>query len=147
VDRLINASPTALYRALTDGQAVGLWRAPEGMRCTVHTFDAHQGGEFRISLTYDDESRPGKSAGNVDTYQGYFRELVPDRRIVEVIEFETSDQEFKGEMTITTTLEAVGGGTKLVAAFEGLPDGVSLDDNATGTAKSLSKLAKLVEGT
>jgi hypothetical protein len=50
-------------------------------------------------------------------------------------------------MTITTTLEAIGGGTKLVAAFEGLPDGVSLDDNATGTAMSLSKLAKLVEGT
>ena len=95
---------------------------------------------------YDDESRAGKSGGNVDTYQGYFRELVPDCRIVEVIEFETTDPELKGEMTITTSLEAVGGRTKLVVAFEGLPEGVSLDDNATGTAMSLSKLAKLVEG-
>lgn len=68
VDRFINASPTAVYRALTDGQAVGLWRAPDGMACTVHAFDARQGGEFRISLTYDDESRAGKSVGNVDTY-------------------------------------------------------------------------------
>jgi uncharacterized protein YndB with AHSA1/START domain len=143
---LINASPTVVYRALTDGQAVGVWRAPEGMTCTVHTFDARRGGVFRISLTYDDESRAGKSVGNVDTYQGYFRELVPDRRIIEVIEFETSDPELKGEMTITTSLEAVGGRTKLVVAFEGLPEGVSLDDNATGTAMSLSKLAKLVEG-
>jgi len=146
VDRFINGSPTAVYRALTDGQAVGLWRAPDGMACTVHIFDARHGGEFRISLTYDDESRAGKSVGNVDTYQGYFRELVPDCRIVEVIEFATTDPELKGEMTITTSLEAVGGRTKLVVAFEGLPEGVSLDDNATGTAMSLSKLAKLVEG-
>ena len=146
MDRFVNASPTAVYRALTDGQTVGLWRAPDGMTCTVHTFDTRRGGEFRISLTYDDESRAGKSVGNVDTYQGYFRELVPDRRIVEVIGFETSDPELMGEMTITTSLEAVGGRTKVVVAFEGLPEGVPLDDNATGTAMSLSKLAKLVEG-
>jgi uncharacterized protein YndB with AHSA1/START domain len=145
LDRFVDASPTAVYRVLTDRRAVGLWKAPDGMACTVHTFDARQGGEFRISLTYDDASRAGKSVGNVDTYQGYFRELVPDRRVVEVIEFETSDPEFKGEMTVTTSLEALGVGTKLVVAFEGLPEGVPLDDNATGTAMSLSKLAKLVE--
>jgi uncharacterized protein YndB with AHSA1/START domain len=145
VDRFFDASPAAIYRVLTDRQAVGLWRAPDGMTCTVHTFDVRQGGEFRISLTYDDESRAGKSLGNVDTYHGFFRELVPDRRIVEVVEFETSDPELEGEMTITTSLEAQGGRTKVVVAFEGLPEGVSLDDNATGTATSLSKLAKLVE--
>ena len=115
------------------------------MTCTVHSFDPREGGVFRISLTYDDESRAGKSGGNVDTYQGYFRELLPNRRIVEVIEFDTSDPELKGEMTITTSLEDVGDTTKVVVAFEGLPEGVSLDDNGTGTAMSLSKLAKLVE--
>jgi uncharacterized protein YndB with AHSA1/START domain len=145
VDKLINASPSAVYRALTDGQAVGLWRAPEGMTCTVHTFDPREGGVFRISLTYDDEARAGKSTENVDTYQGYFRELIPNRRVVEVIDFETSDPEMKGEMTITTSLKDVGGGTELVVVFEGIPEVVSLDDNATGTAMSLSKLAKLVE--
>ncbi len=72
--------------------------------------------------------------------------MVPDRRIVEVIEFETAEPELKGEMTITTSLDVVGGMTKLVVAFDGLPAGVSLDDNATGTAMSLSKLAELVEG-
>ena len=115
------------------------------MTCTVHSFDPREGGPFRISLTYDDESRAGKSAGNVDTYQGYFRELLPDRRIVEVIEFDTSNSELQGEMTITTSLEDGGDATKVVVAFEGLPEGVSLDDNATGTAISLAKLAKLVE--
>jgi uncharacterized protein YndB with AHSA1/START domain len=146
VHRLIRASPTAVYRALIDGQVVSLWSAPDGMTCRVHSLDPREGGAFRISLTYDDESRAGKSAENVDTYQGYFRELVTDRRIVEVIEFDTSDPELKGEMVITTSLEDVGDTTKVVVAFEGLPEGVSLVDNATGTASSLSKLAKLVEG-
>ncbi len=40
------------------------------MRCTVHSFDARQGGMLRISLMYEDDSRSGKSAGNADTYQG-----------------------------------------------------------------------------
>jgi uncharacterized protein YndB with AHSA1/START domain len=141
----INAPPSAVYRAHTDGHIVGLWRAPEGMTCTVHTFDPREGGVFRISLTYDDGTRVGKSTGNVDTYQGYFRELIPDHRVVEVIEFETSDPELKGEMTITTGPKDVGGGTEIIVVFEGLPEVISLDDNATGTALSLSKLAKLVE--
>jgi len=145
VDKLINASPAAVYRALTDGQVVGLWRAPEGMTCTVHTFDPREGDVFRISLTYDDEARAGKSTENVDTFQGYFRELIPERLVVEVVEFETSDPELKGEMTITTSLKDVGGVTELVVVFEGIPEVVSLDDNATGTAMSLSNLAKLVE--
>jgi uncharacterized protein YndB with AHSA1/START domain len=115
------------------------------MTATVHTFDPRQGGVFRISLSYDDESRTGKTAGNVDTYHGYFRELVPDRRVVEVIEFETSDPELRSEMTITTSLEEAGGGTEVLVVFDGLPDGVSHQDNATGTAMSLSNLARLVE--
>jgi uncharacterized protein YndB with AHSA1/START domain len=145
VSRQLYASPAAVYRALTDGEAVSRWRAPDGMTATVHTFDPREGGAFRISLSYDDESRTGKTIGNVDTYHGYFQELVPDRRVVEVIEFETSDPELKSEMTITTTLEDVGGQTEVLVTFDGLPDGVSHDDNATGTAMALSNLARLVE--
>ena len=115
------------------------------MTATVHTVDPHEGGAFRISLSYDDESRTGKTAGNVDTYHGYFRELVPDRRVVEVIEFESADPELKTEMAITTTLEDVGGQTEVLVTFDGLPDGVSHEDNATGTAMALSNLARLVE--
>jgi len=145
VARRINALPAAIYRALTDRQAVTHWRAPDGMTADVHDFEPWEGGKFRISLSYDDESRSGKTAENVDTYYGYFRELVPDRRVVEVIQFESSDPEQKGEMTVTTTLEAVDGQTAVTITFEGLPDGVSREDNATGTAMSLSHLAKLVE--
>jgi uncharacterized protein YndB with AHSA1/START domain len=145
VARQIDASPSDVYRTLIDGAAVSRWRAPDGMTATVHSFDPREGGTLRISLSYEDESRTGKTTGNVDTYHGYFRELVPDRRVVEVIEFETSDPDLRSEITITTSLEGVGGQTKVVVNFDGLPDGVSHEDNATGTAMSLLNLARLVE--
>jgi hypothetical protein len=106
---------------------------------TVRSFHPREGGVSPISITDDDDSGAGKSAGNVDADQGYFRELLPDRGIVEVIEVDTSDSDLKGAMTITTSREEVGDTSKVVAAFDGLPEGVSLDDYTTGTAMSLSK--------
>lgn len=57
VSRRIDAPPAAAYNALTDSRAVSHWRAPDGMTAAVHTFDAREGGAFRISLTYVDASR------------------------------------------------------------------------------------------
>lgn len=74
------------------------------MTSHVHEFDASEGGSFRISLTYDEPSRTGKTAAHTDTYHGHFRKLVPNKQVVEVLEFETTDPGLRGEMTITTTL-------------------------------------------
>ena len=145
VHRRIGASVSDVYRALIDPEAVARWRAPDGMTAEVHEFDPRIGGVFRISLSYVDVGRSGKRQANVDTYHGFFRELVPGRRVVEVIEFESPDPTLADSMTVTTTLEAVDGQTDVVVTFEGLPDGVSLEDNATGTAMSLANLARLVE--
>jgi hypothetical protein len=41
------------------------------------------------------------------------------------------------------TLRSVGSGKDIFVVYEGIPEVVSLDDDATGTAASLSKLAKL----
>ena len=143
--RRINASPASVYRALIDARAVEKWRVPDGMSSNVHTFDAREGGGFRISLTYEDPSRAGKTAGHTDTYHGYFQRLVPNRQVVEVVEFETTDFEMLGEMTITTTLEDIEGCTEVSVVYGGLPEGVSEADNEAGTAMALSKLAALVE--
>ncbi len=47
--------------------------------------------------------------------------------------------------TVTTTLVDVDGGTDVVVVHEGLPRGVSVADNETGTRMSLDNLATLVE--
>jgi uncharacterized protein YndB with AHSA1/START domain len=145
VTQRVQAPRAAIYRALLDPQAVESWRVPEGMRCVVHEFAAHEGGHFRVSLTYDDPAVAGKSSGHTDTYHGHFARLIPDEQVVEVLEFETEDPLLRGEMTVTTTLTDADEETEVTIAYDKLPSGVSAADNQLGTQMALRKLAALVE--
>ncbi|GGV42075.1 hypothetical protein GCM10010277_31230 [Streptomyces longisporoflavus] len=143
----VDAPRTAVYRALLNAEAIARWRVPDGMSSRVHTFDAREGGRFRVSLTYDEPTGTGKSASHTDTYSGHFAELVPDERVVEVLAFETADPGLGGTMTMTTTLtDAAGGGTDVRIVHEGIPDSVPAADNETGTRMALANLARYVEG-
>jgi uncharacterized protein YndB with AHSA1/START domain len=146
IRRRILASRAAVYRALLDPDDIPRWRVPPGMTCLVHAFDAREGGAFRVSLTYDLPTDSGKTSAQTDTYHGRFVRLVPGEEVVESLEFETANPAMQGEMTITTTLLDVVGGTELVAVHEGLPPGVKPEDNELGWNQSLDRLATLVEG-
>lgn len=141
----VNAPRERVYRALLDADAVAKWRVPAGMSCQVHEFDPREGGFFRVSLTYDAPTGTGKMAEHTDTYHGRFVKLVPNEQVVELIEFETTDPELRGEMTITTTLTDADGGTEILGVHNGLPSGVPPADNETGWREALAKLAALVE--
>jgi uncharacterized protein YndB with AHSA1/START domain len=134
-----------VYRALLDAHAVTTWKVPTGMTSQVHTFEPHEGGSFRISLTYDAPTGTGKTTPHTDTYHGRFVKLVPNEQVVEVLEFETADPALRGEMTITTTLADADGGTDVLAVHDGLPPGLSPADNEAGWRMALAKLAALVE--
>jgi uncharacterized protein YndB with AHSA1/START domain len=145
VIRHIQAPRAAVYRALLDPRSIEAWRAPQGMTCVVHELDAREGGSFRVSLTYEEQTRTGKTSAHTDTYNGHYARLVPDEQVVEVLEFETADADLRGEMTMTTTLVDADGGTDVVVLHEGVPDGVSAADNELGTRMALDSLAALVE--
>lgn len=135
-----------MYQALLDPEAVGRWMVPDGMTSVVHDFDARVGGAFRISLTYDDPSRAGKTNDATDTFEGRFVSLVPGREVTQLIEFDTDEPDIAGEMTITYSLsDAPEGGTNLVGLHENLPPGVDPEANEMGWTMSLGKLARLVE--
>jgi uncharacterized protein YndB with AHSA1/START domain len=142
----IKAPRERVYSALIDANAILKWKVPTGMTCHVHTFEGREGGRFRISLTYDTPAGVGKTTAHTDTYHGRFAKLVPNERVVEVDEFETTDPALRGEMTITITLADADGGTEVVAVHEGLPCGLSAADNEAGWRMALEKLASLVEG-
>lgn len=144
VARRIQAAPGTVYQALLDAAAVETWMVPDGMTSHVHSFDPREGGEFRISLTYN-EGGTGKTTAHTDTYHGRFVRLVPDREVVEVVEFETADPALQGEMTIAITLAGVDGDTDFVAEHDRLPPGLSPAENEVGWQLSLAKLAALVE--
>lgn len=142
---LIGAPPAQVYRALVDPTAVASWMVPDGMRSEVHTFDAREGGAFRISLTYDNADGHGKSSAHTDTYHGRFVRLVPDSEVVQTMEFETDDPAMQGAMTVRFTLTERDGGTMLHAEHANVPRGVAPADNETGWRMSLGKLKQLVE--
>ncbi|MFD8519802.1 SRPBCC domain-containing protein [Streptomyces capillispiralis] len=141
----VNAPRPAVYRALVSADAIARWRVPPGMRSRVHAFEAREGGAFRISLTYDAPDAAGKSAEQTDTYHGHFARLVPDRLVVEVLEFEARDPALRGTMTLTTTLGDAGGGTDVLIVHEGVPDAVPAADNEAGMRAALAQLARYVE--
>ena len=115
------------------------------MTSEIHTFNPSEGGEFRISLTYDEPTITGKTDAQTDTYHGRFVRLRPDEEVVQAIEFETDDPDLQGEMTIRYLLEDAGDGTMVTGIHEGLPPGVSPSDNELGWSMSMDKLAHLVE--
>lgn len=94
VVQYVNARRERVYRALIDADKVACWKTPDDMTCKVHSFDAREGGTFRISLTYKAANGEGKTAFRTDTYHGQFVELRPNERVVEVDEFETAAPEF-----------------------------------------------------
>jgi uncharacterized protein YndB with AHSA1/START domain len=141
----VNAPRAAVYRALLDPEAVAAWMVPAGMTSRIHAFDPREGGEFRISLTYDLPTGTGKTTAHTDTQRGRFVELVPNERVVEIVAFETADPALQGEMTVAYTLTDAAGGTDLVAVHDHLPPGLSPADNELGWRMSLAKLAALVE--
>ncbi len=143
--RHIDAPRAEVYRALLDPDSVQQWMVPDGMTSRIHTFEAREGGAFRISLTYDQPTNTGKTDSQTDSFHGRFEKLVPDTEVVQIVEFETDDPAMQGEMTITYTLAEADGGTDLVGVHENLPPGVPPADNELGWNMSIDKLARLVE--
>jgi uncharacterized protein YndB with AHSA1/START domain len=145
LNRHFGVPPAAVYQALTNARAVSAWMVPTGMISQVHAFDARVGGSFRISLTYDTPTGTGKSSAHTDTYHGRFIDLVPNERVVQVMEFETADPAMRGEMKVTFTLSDGDGATDVLAVHENVQPGISPADNETGWGMALDKLAALVE--
>jgi uncharacterized protein YndB with AHSA1/START domain len=144
--RFIKASPQTIYQAYMDPQAIAEWRPPDGMRCEILEFEPHAGGKFRMAYVYT-AAHPvaGKTAEDRDIFEGRFTELVPGERIVEVVEFESDDPAFAGEMSITTLLAAKPGGTEVTVLCENVPPGIQRDDHLQGINSSLQNLAAFTE--
>jgi uncharacterized protein YndB with AHSA1/START domain len=141
------ASPQKIYRAFLDPEAVGAWRPPEGMASRIYSFNPHEGGIYRMAFIYkdNDHNLSGKTSAHEDVFEGRFLELVPDKRIVELVTFESDDPAFAGEMQITTTFDPIPGGTKVTVSCENVPAGIKPEDHQAGITSSLMNLAAFTE--
>jgi len=142
--RLIHAPADAIYRAHLDPDALAAWRPPKGMTAEIYAFEPREGGVYRMVFIYLGEGQ-GKSSDKADVFEGRFVELIPDRRIVERVVFESADPRFAGAMTIATTLTPVADGTEVAVTAEDVPPGISPEGHQVGMDSSLSNLAAFVE--
>ena len=149
VTKYVKAPREKVYRAILDGSAVAVWHHPTGMTCRVHFFEPWEGGRFRISLTCLDgnSADKGKTKNGVDTFSGIFAALVPNKKVIEMIRFETNDAELQSEVRVTITLVERGEGTEITWLHENVPGSISSEDNEMGTRMTLDNLAAFVETT
>ena len=148
VSRFIAAPRQRIYRAFLDADAVATWLPPGSMRGIVHAFEGREGGAFSMSLVYPDDetSQPGKSSDKTDKFEGRFAKLVPDENIVWATVFDSEDEGFSGEMTVSTTLASADGGTDVTMVCDNIPSGIRLEDNEEGCRLTLDNLAAFVGG-
>jgi uncharacterized protein YndB with AHSA1/START domain len=145
--RVIKASPEDIYNAFISPAALETWQAPGDMTAKVHNFDLRVGGGYEMSLFYPDNEKEmkGKTTEKEDKFTARFVELIPNRKIVAAIKFDTADPGFAEEMIMEVTFNPVDNGTEVIYLFKNIPKGIKPQDNEAGTKSSLEKLAKYVE--
>lgn len=139
--RVIAAPVGRVFEALVNRDALLAWLPPRGMTAKFERFDPRPGGSYRLLLTYIDpaDSR-GKSSADSDIVEARYVDIVPGVRVVQTVDFVSDDPRFAGTMTMTWTVAAVDGGTRVEITADDVPDGISADDHATGLASSLENL-------
>ncbi|HWO76560.1 MAG TPA: SRPBCC family protein [Bacillus sp. (in: firmicutes)] len=147
--RVIKAAPQTIYKAFVDPKALVSWLPPKGMKGHIYEFDARAGGAFQLSLTYIDttHSTQGKTTEDTDFVKGRFLEFVPNERIVWLVEFESDDPVFAGEMIMTWSLEAIPDGTMVTIVCENVPEGIQKEEHDAGLSSTLENLAIYTEKT
>jgi uncharacterized protein YndB with AHSA1/START domain len=145
--RIIKARPEELYAAFMDPAALVAWLPPAEMTGQIHAFNARVGGGYRMSLFYPTSERflRGKTSDREDRVNVRFVELVPARRIVQAVTFDTTNPAFFGEMTMVITFEQAPGGTEVTIACTNLPSGLRAEDNEAGSRLSLEQLSRRFE--
>ena len=105
--RIVKASPEQLYRAFMDPAELIAWLPAAWMTGEIHAFGPRVGGGYQISLYYPPDERVfrGKTCDKEDRVNVTFVGLVPERRIVETVTFNSADPAFLGEMRIVVTFE------------------------------------------
>ncbi|WP_437572095.1 SRPBCC domain-containing protein [Sorangium sp. So ce542] len=141
---VVAARPDAVYRAFADPDALMAWLPPEGMTGRVLDYDFREGGRYRIELTYHEAapSGGGKTTGRTDVSTGRFLSLEPGKRIVQSVEFESSEASFAGEMVMRWSFESLPAATRITITAENVPPGISQADHDAGLRSSLENLAR-----
>lgn len=134
-----------VFAALVDRDALEAWLPPGNMTGRFEHFDPRPGGSYRLVLTYAGPAAQAKTSADSDIVEVRFVDVVAGDRVVQAVDFVSDAPEFAGTMTMTWTVRAEAGGTRVEIVAEDVPEGISAADHAEGLASSLANLARFVE--
>ena len=137
IERLVNATPEALYEAWTTPSAMEEWyRDGDGYVARVVEHDLRVGGRYRI------EFGPEGAAPFVE--QGEYLELDPPRRVV--VRETLATPEGGGWTGTIATVEFLheGDKTRFVLVHEGFPSTIERDAAAGGWPGFVDRVERLV---
>lgn len=144
--RTIPASPEVIYGAFAEADALMAWLPPGDMTGRALEYEFRRGGRYCIELSYPDTTPAGtaKTTDLTDLTTGSFLALEPGKRIVQSVEFESTDPSFAGTMVMTWSFESAPSGTRVTITAEDVPPGISAEDHDAGLQASLDNLARYV---
>ncbi|MGP9039918.1 SRPBCC domain-containing protein [Cytobacillus kochii] len=144
--RVIMAKSRTIYEAFLHPKALVSWLPPKGMSGYVEDFEPREEGTYKMTLFHGgNQPSYGKTTENSDVYQGKFLELVPDKKIIQLVIFDSESPEFTGEMKQTWLFEPLAKGTKVTIICENVPKGINKEDHDIGLQSTLENLALFVE--
>lgn len=137
--RLIEAPRAKVYRTVADIHALARCLQPEGTSSRILGYDP-AGGSLQMEISH------GPGPEGTRRFHLAILDTRKDEAVVYGAAFESDDPSLAGEMKLHFLLKDVPGGTRITVRHEGIPAGISVEDNERGTASSLENLARQVEG-
>lgn len=140
---LVHAPAARIWAAFIDPRQLEAWLPPAAMTGTVEHLDPRPGGTYRMVLTYPNTAAgTGKSTADTDVVEGRFLDLVPERRLVQEVDFDSAEPGFAGTMIMTWELVPRDDGTLVRFRAQDVPPGIGAIDHAQGLTESLVGLAR-----
>ena len=144
--RLVSAPSDDVFTALVDRDALTTWLPPGNMTARFERFDLRPGGSYRLVLTYrEPPDGGGKSTTDSDIVEARFIAIVPGKRVVQEIDFDSDSPAFAHPMTMTWSTSPTDGGTVVDFVAENVPDAISAVDHQVGLNASLDNLAAYMD--
>lgn len=145
--RRISASPETIYAAFAAEGAMERWLPPSNMKGKMLHFDFHDGGSYRMRLTFKDAQQgTGKTSEDSDEVEVRLIQVEAGIRIEQEVAFESDDPAFAGIMRMVWTFQPENGATLVTVRAENVPYGITPEDHEIGLNSSLENLAAFVEG-
>jgi uncharacterized protein YndB with AHSA1/START domain len=140
LERVYDASPTRVFRALSDEAAKARWfEGGDGWVMLAREMDVRPGGRERVQGRW--------ANGRVTTFDAVYFDVVPDRRLVYTYEMRLDDRKISVSLA-TIELAPAGAGTRFTiteqgAFLDGYDDAGSREH---GTGLLLDRLGAALQG-